>query len=87
MKFYVNGELIGEKETPISLNTAQEFLIGAGANERANHAYLFKGKVDDVRVYNRELYLDDITAVMAGEVTPVEPAGKLATAWGKLKAK
>lgn len=87
LKFYVNGELAGEKEAPISLNTAQELLIGAGANERANHEYLFKGKIDDVRVYNRELNLDDITAVMAGEVTPVEPVGKLATAWGKLKAK
>ncbi len=87
MAFYVNGELAGEKDAEISLNTAQELLIGAGANERNTHDYLYKGKIDDVRVYNRALNADDIAAVMSGELTAVEPAGKLATTWAKLKAK
>ncbi len=51
-KFYVNGELVGEVDSQPTLNTKQEFLIGAGANERANHEYLFKGIIDEVRVYN-----------------------------------
>ena len=59
MNFYVNGEHIGEMDSPISLNTRQEFLIGAGANERANHEYRFKGKIDEVRIYDRELSADE----------------------------
>lgn len=89
-KFYVNGVLVGEKDFEISVNEVQVFLIGAGANERANHEYLFKGKIDEVMLFNRELDKSEITKVMnlGGEgVLPVEPVGKLATAWGKLKAK
>ena len=86
MNFYVNGKHIGEMDSPISLNTKQEFLIGAGANERAVHEYLFKGIIDEVRIYNRELNADEIAAVMETDTTPVEPAAKLATTWAKLKA-
>ena len=87
MNFYVNGEHIGEMDSPISLNTRQEFLIGAGANERANHEYRFKGKIDEVRIYDRELSADEVSTVMESETAPVEPSGKLATTWAKLKGK
>ena len=89
MKFYVNGDLVGEKSVEINVNPGQEFLIGAGGNERANHTYLFKGKIDEVMLFNRELDKSEITKVMdlGGEgVLPVEPSGKLAMTWGKLKA-
>ncbi len=89
MKFYVNGELVGEKDAEISINPGQEFLIGAGANERPNHEYLFKGKIDEVMLYNRELNKDEIGRVMelGGErFLTVEPVGKLAITWGQLKA-
>ena len=84
--FYVNGELVGETASALIINPSQEFLIGAGANERA-HEYLFKGKIDEVRVYNRELDKDEIAAVMKSESLVVEPSGKLAVTWGQLKAK
>ncbi|MDE0314734.1 MAG: LamG domain-containing protein [Candidatus Poribacteria bacterium] len=87
MNFYVNGNHIGETDSEISLNTKQEFLIGAGANERATHEYLFKGKIDEVRVYDRELSEDEIASVMESDTAPVEPAGKLATTWANLKAR
>jgi hypothetical protein len=86
-KFYVNGELVGEKDSALTVNQAHELLIGAGANERATHEYLFKGMIDEVRVYNRELDEDEIAAVMKSESLAVEPSGKLAVTWGQLKAK
>ncbi|RKU06632.1 hypothetical protein C6501_18605, partial [Candidatus Poribacteria bacterium] len=86
-KFYVNGEFVGETDSAISLNSKQEFLIGAGANERANHEYLFKGIIDEVRVYNRALSEAEIASVMESNPTAVEASGKIAVTWGKLKTK
>ncbi|MDE0317849.1 MAG: LamG domain-containing protein [Candidatus Poribacteria bacterium] len=85
-KFYVNGELVGEVDAEPVLNTKQEFLIGAGANERANHEYLFKGKIDEVRLYNRDLSEDEIASVMDAETAAdVYASGKLAMTWATLK--
>ena len=87
-KFYVNGELVGEIDSALSLNTAQNLLIGAGANEK-DHNFFFKGMIDEVRIYDRELSLDEITSVMESEaaVAAVQAAGKLAITWGHLKTK
>lgn len=85
--FYVNGELAGEEDSNPNFNAEQEFLIGAGANERAAHAYLFKGRIDEVRLYNRVLDEDEIAAVMESESLAVEASGKIAVTWGQLKAK
>ena len=86
-KFYVNGEFVGETASVPNLNTSQELLIGAGANERAAHDYLFKGMIDEVRVYGRELNADEIASVMETAVTAVEASGKIAVTWGQLKAR
>lgn len=86
-KFYVNGEFVGETASAIEVNTAQEFLIGAGANETANHNYRFVGKIDDVRLYDRVLDEDEIALVISSQVTPVEALGKIAITWGQLKIK
>ncbi|MYB65077.1 LamG domain-containing protein [Candidatus Poribacteria bacterium] len=86
-RFYVNGEFVGETNATISVNTAQEFLIGAGANETATHNYRFVGKIDDVRVYDRVLDESEIALVMESQVTPVDSLGKIAVTWGQLKAK
>lgn len=87
MKFYVNGEFVGETASDIVLNSSQEFLIGAGQNEGANHNFLFKGKIDEVRLYDRALDENEIAAVMESDSLAVEPSGKFATTWGQLKAK
>ena len=86
-KFYVNGELVGETASNPNINSQQEFLIGAGANERTNHEYLFKGIIDEVRVYDRALSEAEIASVMETHVTAVEATGKIAVTWGQLKAK
>ena len=85
-KFYVNGELEGETASALIVNPSQELLIGAGANER-DHEYFFKGVIDEVLIYDRELDEDEIAAVMKSESFAVEPSGKLAVTWGQLKAK
>ena len=86
-KFYVNGKLVGERDSNPNFNSQQEFLIGAGANERANHEYLFKGIIDEVRLYNRVLDEKEIAAVMESDSLAVEASGKIAVTWGQLKAK
>lgn len=85
--FYVNGELVGERDSQPNLNTQQEFLIGAGANERAAHEYLFKGIIDEVRLYNRVLDEDEVAAVMESESLAVDASGKIAVTWGELKVR
>lgn len=86
-KFYVNGELVGERDSALTVNPDQEFLIGAGANETANHNYFFNGIIDEVRIYDRELNADEIPAVMNTDATAVEASGKIAVTWGQLKVK
>ena len=62
-------------------------IIGAGANETDSHNFFFKGKIDEVQLYDRELSADEIAAVMAAQVTAVEASGKIAVTWGQLKTK
>lgn len=86
-RFYVNGELAGQGAGTLITNPDNSFLIGAGANERPVHEYLFVGQIDDVRLYNRALEEDEIAKVMAGEIsTAVSASGKLATTWSVIKA-
>ena len=87
IKFYVNGEFVEEKDSALSVNTAQELLIGAGANETPNHNYFFKGKIDEVQLYNRELSEVEIASVMETQVTAVEASDKLAITWASLKTR
>jgi hypothetical protein len=84
-KLYFNGEFIAESDADLNLNEAQVFLIGASANELDPHQFLFVGKIDDVRLYDRELSEDEIELVMASEATAVESSGKISTIWGSLK--
>ena len=87
-KFYVNGELVGERDSTLTLNQTHELLIGAGANERA-HEYFFKGLIDEVRIYDRELNANEIVSVMKSEAAAaaVQAANKLTVTWGYLKTK
>ena len=68
-KFYVNGELVGERDSALTVNSEQEFLIGAGANETENHNFHFRGMIDEVRVYDRALNADEIASVMESNPT------------------
>lgn len=52
MKFYVNGELAGEKVVKnFAVNATYPLRIGAGATE-GNQTHFFPGQITDVRVWN-----------------------------------
>ena len=88
---YKNGEVVATAEwnecgthpcgdsTPSELN----LLIGSG------YAGKFIGILDDVAIFNVALSEDDIMNIMTnglkGASVAVEPAGKLATTWARLK--
>ena len=89
LRLYINGELFTEYELvdAFIVNSQQELLIGASANESDTHNYRFKGKIDEVHIYDRELSEDEIATVMETQVTAVETSGKIALTWGQLKEK
>jgi hypothetical protein len=91
VRAYVNGEL--EKEVagsgnPVT-NTAP-LSIGAGT---AAGDFPMKGIVDDAGLFNAALAVDDIKTIMKEGLgktlglTPIEPNGQLAAAWGAIKSK
>lgn len=77
-KLYLNGILVGEISGTLHPNLSEELLIGAGANELVTHTYFFKGKIDEVRLYNRPLNVDEITTVMGSESSTVKRSDPLA---------
>jgi hypothetical protein len=99
MRAYVNGEDItgvsGESGmnivSPYSISEGIPVEIGVGRAQggTVGNDSFFSGRIDDVVVYNRGLTADEINALMgtdlAAVVTAVNPAGKIASVWGKIK--
>ena len=55
-------------------------------NAPGPYGRIFKGLIDDARIYNRALSEDEIQALVDYESTEaVKPAGKLTTTWGTIK--
>ncbi len=67
---YLNGRLVAQGTGTLTLNTKWPLRIGAGATESANGSYFFKGMIDDVRLYNRVLSVEEM-AGLAGLTKPV----------------
>ena len=84
MKVYVNGKLEGDaaNNVPIAPSALELWIGGDDFGRPTDH---FPGKIDEVRLYKKTLTEAEIQKVME---TPqdVQARGKLATAWGKLKA-
>ena len=76
-KLYLNGILVGEVSGILHPNLSEELLIGAGANETESHNYFFKGKIDEVQLYNRPLNADEIRTVMGSESSSVKGSDPL----------
>jgi PKD repeat protein len=60
IKLYVNGAIVGSAahSVPFDYMTGKDFVLG-GSNE-SPYFFPFKGKIDDVRFYNRELTLQEV---------------------------
>lgn len=71
MFIYVDGELEASNSTVISaFNSDADLNVGAQLPENYNGSYKnfpFDGKMDDIRIYNRALSAEEITAHMEGE--------------------
>ena len=84
LKVYINGILEGEgaNNKPIAPSDLELWIGGDDFGRPTDH---FPGKIDEVRLYDKVLTEADIQRVMD---TPadVEPLGKLATTWGKIKS-
>ena len=83
-RYWLNGEAVGEFDGQNPLpGTADTADVLVGKTHEGNREFL--GLIDEVRIWNRALSEDEILAEMETSLTPVEPLGKLSTAWAVLK--
>ena len=78
---YANQEAVEESLVP------PDWLWSIGA--MAHRDRYFAGVMDEVRIYNKRLSDAEIMAnfsVQSNVIAAVQPVGKLATAWGEVKA-
>ena len=89
IRVYVNGKLEGEKAVdkkgPVMVWNDNNIEIG-GRPDTNGGANLYKGKMDELAVYNRALTAAEVITVMkAKDILSVEANHKLTTKWGYLK--
>lgn len=81
--FYIDGVLESTKDVPPGVPNKEPFRVGFdGGNARG------AGVVDEVALFSRELSEKEIVTLMeegSEAVIAVKPAGKLTTAWGRIK--
>ena len=83
VSFYVNGALNSEKKAPPGKANSFPLLVGHDGVGNAG-----AGTIDELALFNRELKPDEIETLMEDSVkvfASVEPTGKLATTWGRIK--
>ena len=79
-KFYMDGEVVDEQTVPEAhAQGAEKLYIGKTGYASA----LFY--IDELFVYDRAVSAAEVTNIMEGNLTPVEPKNKLTTTWGQLK--
>ena len=82
LKLYVDGELVDEAISGAAPNNLASLRMGS-----ENEGRYFHGILDEVRIYNRALSEDEIKQNYSttSNAMAVNPSGKLATLWGKVK--
>ena len=79
-KFYMDGEVVDEQTVPEAhAQGAEKLYIGKTGYNSA----LFY--IDELFVYDRAVSAAEVSNIMEGNLTPVEPKNKLTTTWGQLK--
>ena len=85
---YVDGALLNPQGAAVKPATNQApLMIGA---QPPNGGGPLKGQIDEVAVYNTALKEKEIKSIMEGlaeQLKAVEPGGKLATMWARIKAR
>ena len=88
---YINGVMMGEYDKGNAGTVGGDHALEIG--RRTEGGLNLTGAIDDVGIFGVTLGPDDIMSIyedglgLAMGITPVEPAGKLAAAWGDLKRK
>ncbi|MDE0634567.1 MAG: LamG domain-containing protein [Candidatus Poribacteria bacterium] len=83
VSIYYDGEKVGGgAKPPAIIEIGGSVMVGA----RHPGAEFFTGIIDEVYLFNRVLTEGEINTIKDGEFAPVEPAEKLATTWGVIKA-
>ena len=84
-RYWVNGDHAGEfadkNALPGAADTSSVFV---GKTPESNREFL--GLIDEVRIWNRALSMEEVRVEMETASTPVEPLGKLSTTWATLKS-
>ena len=87
---YINGEKVGEEKSRLDTLIADNWGQGARVGFNIDDKRPFTGLMDEFNLWKRGLseqeVLDIMTNGIAATLTAVDPQGKLATTWGKLKA-
>lgn len=86
---YIDGEKVAHlSASGEMIPSTGPISLGAKWNDPGNPGDYWKGKIDELAVFNRGLTADEIKEAMKGSVNilSVEPAGKLTTTWGNVKA-
>jgi hypothetical protein len=82
VKVYVDGKL----ETEGSGEANMVAMAGSAyIGSRAGTSLFYKGVMDELLIANIPFTEDMLKKHMSGQLAPVKPAGKLATAWGTIK--
>jgi hypothetical protein len=77
---YQDGKLIKSQETTVAAD-AQPFVLGHTLG------VFWKGTIDEVRVYDRDLSEEEVSQNMNAEgLSVLSPTDKLALTWGQIKA-
>ena len=84
LKFYVDGKLVGQKDSKIGAGEKDTF-IGC----HPNPTNYFQGMIDEVAIFDDALGGVEISKIATdgfGGATPVFPVDKLATKWSKIRS-
>ena len=84
-RYWLNGEHAGEFDGKNALPGAADTAAVLIGNTHENNRE-FLGLIDEVRIWNRVLTMDEVRVEMDTAATPVEPLGKLSTTWATLKS-
>lgn len=87
IKVYINGKLDGETANNEGLFASDlpAWIGGYGPDAEFGSNRHFPGVIDEVRFWSGALTAEEIQKGMAGPITAVDTAGKLAVKWGGLK--
>jgi len=86
---YINGRNVGEEKARVGTPIAPDWDNGARVGYNIDNNRPFAGLMDDLNIWKRGLTEEEVNAIMNDGVEAflaVEAQGKLATAWGRLKA-